>query len=57
MADERWFKPIEGRKRTLSGFYAVFYAVIAAFFSLWYLYTSGFGRPRGAERALGPGQD
>ena len=43
MADERWFKPIEGRKRTLSGFYAVLYAVIAAFFSLWYLYTSGFG--------------
>ena len=43
MPGERWFERIEGRKRTLSGFYAVLYAVIAAFFSLWYLYTSGFG--------------
>jgi TRAP transporter 4TM/12TM fusion protein len=38
-----WIKPIKGRKRTLSGPVALFYAATAIFFSLWYLYTSGFG--------------
>ncbi|MBE0615324.1 MAG: TRAP transporter fused permease subunit [Burkholderiales bacterium] len=30
-------------KRRLDGAYAVIYALVAAAFSLWYLYTSGFG--------------
>lgn len=38
-----WFAPIKGTRRTISGPYAVLYALIAAGFSLWYLYTSGFG--------------
>ena len=38
-----WIKPIKGRNRTLSGPIALGYAAIAVFFSLWYLYTSGFG--------------
>ncbi len=38
-----WIKPIKGRQRTLSGPVALFYAATAIFFSLWYLYTSGFG--------------
>ena len=40
---EKWFPPIEGKKRTISGPYAVAYGLIAAGFSCWYLYTSGFG--------------
>jgi TRAP transporter 4TM/12TM fusion protein len=36
-------KPIKGRNRTLSGPIALVYAATAIFFSLWYLYTSGFG--------------
>ncbi|HSR72387.1 MAG TPA: TRAP transporter permease, partial [Kiloniellales bacterium] len=43
MADDRWVAPIEGKHRTLTGPFAAIYAVIAAGFSLWYLYTSGFG--------------
>jgi TRAP transporter 4TM/12TM fusion protein len=43
MAEARWFAPIEGKKRTLSGPFAVLYALTGAAFSLWYLYTSGFG--------------
>jgi len=43
MADRRWFAPIKTRNRTLSGAFAVAYALAAAAFSLWYLYTSGFG--------------
>ena len=43
MAEARWFAPIEGKKRTLSGPFAVVYALTGAAFSLWYLYTSGFG--------------
>ena len=43
MAEARWFAPIEGKKRTLSGPFAVLYALAGAAFSLWYLYTSGFG--------------
>ncbi len=38
-----WIKPIKGRNRTLSGPIALVYAATAIFFSLWYLYTSGFG--------------
>jgi len=38
-----WFPPISSAKRTLSGGYAVLYGIIAAIFSGWYLYTSGFG--------------
>ncbi len=40
---EKWFPPIVGKNRTISGPYAVIYALIAAAFSLWYMYTSGFG--------------
>lgn len=44
MADrEAWFEPVSAKGRTLSGPWAVIYALIAAAFSLWYLYTSGFG--------------
>lgn len=38
-----WIKPIKGRNRELSGVAAIFYALTAVFFSLWYFYTSGFG--------------
>ena len=38
-----WFPDIKGRGRTLSGHFAVVYSLTAAGFSLWYLYTSGFG--------------
>ena len=40
---EAWFPPIEGKKRVLSGTYAIIYALIAVCFSAWYMYTSGFG--------------
>ncbi len=43
MAEARWFAPIKGKKRTLSGPFAVLYALTGTAFSLWYLYTSGFG--------------
>jgi len=43
MAEARWFEPIKTKHRTLSGAFSVFYALVAAAFSLWYLYTSGFG--------------
>jgi TRAP transporter 4TM/12TM fusion protein len=42
-ADEHWFAPIGAENRRLGGAYAVLYALVAAAFSLWYLYTSGFG--------------
>ena len=42
-APESWFAPIDGKHRTVSGPFAVLYGLIAAGFSLWYLYTSGFG--------------
>ena len=38
-----WFPDIETPKRKLSNWYCVFYGVIAASFSGFYLYTSGFG--------------
>ncbi|MCK5623720.1 MAG: C4-dicarboxylate ABC transporter permease, partial [Alphaproteobacteria bacterium] len=43
MTGENWFPDIKGRGRTLSGYFAVIYSLTAAGFSLWYLYTSGFG--------------
>jgi TRAP transporter 4TM/12TM fusion protein len=43
MTGESWFPDIKGRGRTLSGYFAVIYSLTAAGFSLWYLYTSGFG--------------
>jgi TRAP transporter 4TM/12TM fusion protein len=43
MTVESWFPEIKGKTRTLSGGFAVVYALVAAGFSLWYLYTSGFG--------------
>ncbi len=42
-AIDKWFPPVEGKKRTLSGPYAIAYGLIAAGFAVWYLYTSGFG--------------
>ena len=38
-----WIEPVTGRGRTLGGWMAVVYTLSAAGFSLWYLYTSGFG--------------
>jgi len=43
MALDKWFPPVEGAKRTLTGPYAVIYGLIAAGFAIWYMYTSGFG--------------
>ncbi len=42
-ARESWFAPVRGGHRTVSGPFAIAYDLIAALFSLWYLYTSGFG--------------
>ena len=42
-SQDAWFAPIEGKKRTITGVYAVIYGLIAAGFSVWYMYTSGFG--------------
>jgi len=41
--EESWFAPVAAKGRTLDGLYAVLYALVASAFSLWYLYTSGFG--------------
>jgi TRAP-type uncharacterized transport system fused permease subunit len=38
-----WLLKVEGQKRTLSGPFALAFSLSAAGFSLWYLYTSGFG--------------
>jgi TRAP-type uncharacterized transport system fused permease subunit len=38
-----WLLNVEGQKRTLSGPFALAFSLTAAGFSLWYLYTSGFG--------------
>ena len=40
---ESWFAPVSAKGRTLSGPFAFVFALIATSFSLWYLYTSGFG--------------
>jgi TRAP transporter 4TM/12TM fusion protein len=39
----RWLLRVEGQKRTLEGPFALAFSLTAAGFSLWYLYTSGFG--------------
>ena len=39
----RWLLRVEGPKRTLEGAFALAFSLTAAGFSLWYLYTSGFG--------------
>ncbi|HEX6144517.1 MAG TPA: TRAP transporter fused permease subunit [Geminicoccaceae bacterium] len=39
----RWLLRVEGQKRTLQGPAALAFSLTAAGFSLWYLYTSGFG--------------
>jgi len=43
MADNGWFEPIASPNRVLRGWLAAVYAIVAALFSLWYVYTSGFG--------------
>ncbi len=43
MSQDCWFAPVEGKHRTITGPFAVLYALVALAFSLWYLYTSGFG--------------
>jgi TRAP transporter 4TM/12TM fusion protein len=43
MEDRSWVNPVQGGERTLSGALAAVYALAAAGFSLWYVYTSGFG--------------
>ena len=40
---KNWFPDIETPRRKLTNWYCVFYGVIAASFSGFYLYTSGFG--------------
>jgi TRAP transporter 4TM/12TM fusion protein len=39
----RWLLRVEGQRRTLEGAFALAFSLTAAGFSLWYLYTSGFG--------------
>ena len=43
MADASWLLRVEGSRRSLSGFYALAFNMIAIGFSAFYLYTSGFG--------------
>jgi TRAP transporter 4TM/12TM fusion protein len=43
MIDTAWLFRVEGQRRTLSGFYALAFNLVAAGFSAFYLYTSGFG--------------
>ncbi|MDH3413723.1 MAG: TRAP transporter fused permease subunit, partial [Gammaproteobacteria bacterium] len=43
MSQDSWFAPVEGKHRTITGPFSVLYALVALAFSLWYLYTSGFG--------------
>jgi TRAP transporter 4TM/12TM fusion protein len=43
MSQDSWFAPVEGKHRKITGPFAVIYALVALAFSLWYLYTSGFG--------------
>jgi TRAP transporter 4TM/12TM fusion protein len=38
-----WIEPVKSRDRELTGFFAIIYTLAAAAFSLWYMYTSGFG--------------
>ena len=43
MSQDPWFAPVEGKTRKITGPFAVVYALVAVAFSLWYMYTSGFG--------------
>jgi len=43
MFDTAWLFRVEGSRRTLTGFYALAFNLMAAGFSSFYLYTSGFG--------------
>lgn len=43
MIDASWLLQVKGTKRTLSGFYALAFNLVAIGFSGFYLYTSGFG--------------
>ena len=43
MQQAAWIEPVTGRDRELRGPFAMLYTLAAAAFSLWYLYTSGFG--------------
>lgn len=40
--DIKEFK-IEGKKRTISGIWAILFSCVGGFMSAWYIYTSGFG--------------
>src|SRR3546814_15651697 len=43
MVDTAWLFRVEGSRRTLTGLYALAFNLVAAGFSAFYLYTSGFG--------------
>jgi TRAP transporter 4TM/12TM fusion protein len=43
MIDTAWLFRVEGSRRTLTGLYALAFNLVAAGFSVFYLYTSGFG--------------
>ncbi|HEY9539089.1 MAG TPA: TRAP transporter permease [Kiloniellaceae bacterium] len=43
MFDTAWLFRVEGSRRTLTGLYALAFNLVAAGFSAFYLYTSGFG--------------
>ena len=43
MFDTAWLFRVEGARRTLTGFYALAFNLVAVGFSGFYLYTSGFG--------------
>jgi TRAP transporter 4TM/12TM fusion protein len=38
-----YFPDVVGKKRTLTGFWAVLFTLSGAFMGAWYMYTSGFG--------------
>src|SRR5690554_7816110 len=43
MLDLSWLFRVEGSRRVLTGVFALAFNLIAAAFSVFYLYTSGFG--------------
>ncbi|ESR22537.1 TRAP transporter permease [Lutibaculum baratangense] len=43
MAETSWLFRVEGARRTLTGFYALAFNLVAIGFAAFYLYTSGFG--------------
>ena len=38
-----YFPDVAGKKRTLTGFWAVLFTLSGVFMGAWYMYTSGFG--------------